>query len=122
MLYFLSISQAAISQESMNENNHNNHDNNSKDSFGKSKSISYWLFGLSGMVFSMVVVGGLTRLTKSGLSMIWNFIYEKAPSTNEEWEKEFEKYKQSPEYIKMNSDITLKNLNLFIIWNGDIVN
>ena len=72
------------------------------------------------MVFSMVVVGGLTRLTKSGLSMTdWNFIYEKAPSTNEEWKKEFEKYKQ---YIKMNSDITLKNLNLFIIWNGDIVN
>lgn len=47
----------------------------------------------------MVVIGGLTRLTKSGLSMVhWKFTGEDRPQTQEEWEAEFEKYKDSPEY------------------------
>jgi cytochrome c oxidase assembly protein subunit 15 len=47
----------------------------------------------------MVVLGGLTRLTKSGLSMTdWKFTGERPPSTQAEWQKEFDRYKQFPEY------------------------
>lgn len=43
--------------------------------------------------------GGVTRLTESGLSMVtWRFYGESMPRTDYEWEKEFEKYKQFPEF------------------------
>lgn len=52
------------------------------------------------MVFAIVVVGGLTRLTESGLSIVeWNVISGmKPPRSEQEWKDEFEKYKQYPEY------------------------
>lgn len=65
------------------------------------KRVAYWLFGSAGWVFSMVVLGGVTRLTRSGLSMTdWRFAGGLPPLTEEEWEVEFNKYKQSPEYKK----------------------
>jgi hypothetical protein len=66
------------------------------------KSVGYWLLGMGGLTFGIVVVGGLTRLTESGLSITeWNLIKGmKYPSTPSEWEVEFEKYRQSPEYHK----------------------
>lgn len=52
------------------------------------------------MTFGIVVVGGMTRLTESGLSIVeWNLIKGmKPPRSQEEWEEEFGKYKQFPEY------------------------
>lgn len=51
------------------------------------------------MVLGAVVLGGVTRLTESGLSVVtWNMLGEKMPVTDEEWHEEFEKYKQYPEY------------------------
>jgi heme A synthase len=51
----------------------------------------------------MVVVGGLTRLTKSGLSMVeWRMFGERPPTSTEMWEEEFAKYKEHPEYLKLN--------------------
>lgn len=51
-------------------------------SSGASKAIAIWLGGCSAWVFSMVVLGGMTRLTRSGLSMTeWKFTGEKAPSS-----------------------------------------
>ncbi len=49
---------------------------------------------------SLFIVGGLTRLTESGLSMTkWNIIKGmKPPTTQEQWDEEFERYKQFPEY------------------------
>lgn len=45
------------------------------------------------------IVGGVTRLTESGLSMVtWKLLGEKRPSTDEAWAAEFEKYKQFPEF------------------------
>jgi len=45
------------------------------------------------------VAGGVTRLTESGLSMVnWKLFGEKPPSSKEDWEIEFEKYKQFPEF------------------------
>lgn len=47
----------------------------------------------------MIVLGGYTRLSNSGLSMVrWKPIDPKLPSNDEEWEKEFEHYKEFPEY------------------------
>ncbi|XP_032516942.2 cytochrome c oxidase assembly protein COX15 homolog isoform X2 [Danaus plexippus] len=74
----------------------------------RSKLVGYWLLGCSGMVFTAVVLGGVTRLTESGLSMVtWKLLGEKLPRTDEEWETEFKKYQQYPEYIYKNHSLTL---------------
>lgn len=63
------------------------------------KVVGIWLFGSAAWVFSMVVLGGVTRLTRSGLSMTdWKFTGSLPPLSDEEWQQEFEKYRQSPEY------------------------
>ncbi|GJN03876.1 hypothetical protein PR202_ga21367 [Eleusine coracana subsp. coracana] len=63
------------------------------------KAVGIWLFGCAAWVFSLVILGGITRLTRSGLSMTdWKFTGEIPPMSNEAWMLEFEKYKQSPEY------------------------
>jgi hypothetical protein len=63
-------------------------------------AVAYWLYFNAGMIFAIVVVGGLTRLTESGLSITeWNVISGMKPPRSElEWTEEFEKYKQFPEY------------------------
>ena len=62
--------------------------------------VGYWMLTISAMTFGIVVVGGMTRLTESGLSIVeWNLIKGmKPPRSQAEWEEEFEKYKQFPEY------------------------
>ncbi|KAI9187242.1 hypothetical protein LWI28_025876 [Acer negundo] len=61
------------------------------------KMVGIWLFGSAAWVFSMVVLGGVTQLTRSGLSMTdWKFTGGRPPLSDEEWFQEFEKYKQSP--------------------------
>ncbi|XP_014240856.1 cytochrome c oxidase assembly protein COX15 homolog isoform X2 [Cimex lectularius] len=61
------------------------------------------------MVFGAVVLGGLTRLTESGLSIVtWKLLGEKMPTTNEEWEEEFQRYQQFPEYKLQKSSMTLE--------------
>lgn len=63
------------------------------------KQIAYWLLGMSGLVAGMVTVGGITRLTRSGLSMTdWKLTGTLPPITKAEWEIEFERYKQYPEW------------------------
>lgn len=65
------------------------------------KAVGIWLFASAAWVFSMVVLGGVTRLTRSGLSMTdWKFTGGLPPISDDEWSIEFEKYKQSPEYIR----------------------
>ncbi|XP_045449932.1 cytochrome c oxidase assembly protein COX15 homolog [Melitaea cinxia] len=74
----------------------------------QSKAVGYWLLGCSGMVFTAVVLGGVTRLTESGLSMVtWKLLGEKLPRSEDEWQTEFEKYKQFPEYKYKNMNMTL---------------
>ena len=63
-----------------------------------------WLLSTSTLVFAMVHIGGVTRLTKSGLSMTdWKPLGSLPPITNEEWKTEFERYKQFPEYEQRQS-------------------
>lgn len=62
--------------------------------------VSRWLLLSASLVFAIVVVGGVTRLTESGLSIVeWRPITGTLPPLSEaEWEAEFEKYKTSPEF------------------------
>ncbi|CAG9136511.1 unnamed protein product [Plutella xylostella] len=81
-----------------------------------SKVVGYWLLGCSGMVFTAVVLGGVTRLTESGLSMVtWKLLGERLPRTEEEWVAEFENYKQYPEFKYKNQSITLSEFK-WIWW------
>lgn len=65
------------------------------------KAMRVWLLTVGGMVFSIVIVGGLTRLTESGLSIVyWKPLGNLPPMNQAEWEAEFEQYKQFPEYKK----------------------
>jgi heme a synthase len=51
------------------------------------------------VVTIMIGIGGVTRLTESGLSMVsWKLLGEKLPKTEEEWQTEFDKYQQYPEF------------------------
>jgi heme a synthase len=78
-----------------------------EDGFGARKIVGYWMVGTSGLVAGIVVLGGLTRLTQSGLSMVdWKLIHFRPP-TNLEWEECFEKYKNSPEYQINNHGMNL---------------
>lgn len=65
------------------------------------KSLPYWLFGCSALVFGILIIGGLTRLTESGLSITeWNLVTGiRPPITKAEWDAEWEKYKVSPEGV-----------------------
>ncbi|CAM9189988.1 unnamed protein product [Lampetra fluviatilis] len=75
-----------------------------------------WLLVCSGTVVGAVALGGITRLTESGLSMVeWSLIKEMKPPRNQsEWEDEFAKYQQYPEYKVLNRDMTLSQFKL--IW------
>lgn len=76
-------------------------------------AVGYWLFGCAGMVFGMVVLGGATRLTKSGLSMVeWKPHTFTKPSTQAEWEAEFENYKKYPEWKRVNKHMTLEDFKV----------
>ncbi|XP_068114136.1 heme A synthase COX15 isoform X1 [Hyperolius riggenbachi] len=74
------------------------------------RTIGRWLLLCSGMVGGAVLLGGVTRLTESGLSMVdWHLVKEMKPPTNqEEWEAEFEKYQQFPEFKVLNRDMTVE--------------
>lgn len=72
------------------------------------KAVGLWLLGCSGMVFVAVILGGVTRLTESGLSMVtWRLLGEKMPWTDEEWNVEFAKYQQYPEFMFKNQEMTV---------------
>ncbi|XP_034678794.1 cytochrome c oxidase assembly protein COX15 [Vitis riparia] len=80
------------------------------------KMVGIWLFGSAAWVFSMVVLGGVTRLTRSGLSMTdWKFTGNLPPLSDEDWLAEFEKYKQSPEYKRVNKGMSIEDFK-FIYW------
>ena len=84
-----------------------------------SRAVGWWLIGTSGAVFGMVVVGGITRLTRSGLSMVdWRPQGRRMPSTEEEWQLEFDKYKQFPEYQRLyaGTDMSVEDFKNIYFW------
>ena len=79
--------------------------------------IRWWLYFVCALILLMVVVGGATRLTDSGLSITeWKPIHGVIPPLSEaEWEEELEKYRQIPEYQLINKGMSLEEFK-FIFW------
>ncbi|WND02194.1 COX15/CtaA family protein [Temperatibacter marinus] len=82
------------------------------------RAIGYWLLFMAFMVFLMVVVGGATRLTESGLSMTtWKPITGILPPLSvTEWEAEFSLYKNSPEFKLKNYTMTVEEFKSIFYW------
>jgi cytochrome c oxidase assembly protein subunit 15 len=80
------------------------------------RKIGYWLLGVAGLVAGMVSVGGVTRLTRSGLSMVdWKLQGSLPPMNAEEWEKEFDNYKKFPEWQQRKS-MTIDEFKYIYFW------
>ncbi len=73
------------------------------------KAIARWLLICAVLIFAMVILGGVTRLTGSGLSMVnWHPIHGVIPPLSEQdWIEEFSNYQRSPEFKKINQDMTV---------------
>jgi heme a synthase len=83
-----------------------------------SRKIVIWLLIGCLLTASMVVIGGITRLTGSGLSITeWNLIMGTFPPINQQdWETAFNKYKASPQFQKINYDFTLSDFKTIFFW------
>lgn len=86
----------------------------------ENKSVIVWLLSGCFLIFLMVVVGGITRLTNSGLSMTdWHLVTDTFPPLSEaKWQQAFEQYKQFPEYQKINKDagFTVSDYKFIYFW------
>ncbi|WP_026710424.1 COX15/CtaA family protein [Flavobacterium filum] len=84
------------------------------------KPVIIWLLSGCFLLFIMVMVGGITRLTNSGLSMTdWHLVTDTFPPTSEKaWNDAFEEYKKFPEYQKINihNDFTLDDYKFIYFW------
>ena len=82
------------------------------------RAIANWLLIVAALVFLMVVVGGITRLTESGLSITeWKPITGTLPPlTDAAWQAAFDAYKQIPQYAAMNADMTLGGFKTIFFW------
>src|SRR5205809_390578 len=83
-------------------------------------ALSRWLFLIAGLVFCMVVVGGITRLTESGLSITeWKPISGAIPPlTHADWQHAFQLYQRTPEYRQINgpAGMTLAGFKFIFLW------
>ena len=82
------------------------------------KKVIYWLFTGCFLIFIMVVIGGITRLTHSGLSISnYKLISGTIPPLNEtEWQTAFDLYKQYPEYQKLNTHFSIQDFKDIYFW------
>ena len=76
----------------------------------RNRAIATWLLVCCALIFAMVVLGGVTRLTRSGLSIVeWQpLVGIVPPLTDRDWHELFEKYRQSPEYLQVNKGMSLE--------------
>ena len=86
--------------------------------FNYHKPLMIWLLLLTIMVFLIVVIGGLTRLTDSGLSMVdWRPLLGTIPPLNQsQWLKVFNAYQQTPEFMYVNKNMTLDEFKYIFWW------
>ena len=83
-----------------------------------SKWVAIWLFIGVGMIIIQILLGGVTRLTGSGLSITeWDVITGSLPPLNEQqWIEQFNKYKQTPQFLILNADFTLQDFKFIFFW------
>lgn len=82
------------------------------------RPIRIWLYTLCGLIFAMVLVGGATRLTDSGLSITeWQLVSGILPPLGQaDWQAAFEKYQQIPEYRVVNEGMSLAEFKVIYWW------
>ncbi len=82
------------------------------------RPIAIWLLVCCAMIFVMAVIGAITRLTESGLSMTrWHAVSDMLPPLHDaDWQTQFDTYKQSPEYQKLNSGMNLAAFKTIYFW------
>ncbi len=82
------------------------------------RALAWWLLAVAGLVFLMVAVGGITRLTGSGLSITeWRPVTGAIPPlTAEGWQAEFEKYRQIPQYQLLNRGMSMAEFQFIYFW------
>ncbi len=83
-----------------------------------SRALAKWLLGVALMVFVMIVIGGITRLTESGLSITeWKPVTGAIPPLNAaDWERAFAAYKNSSQYVLMNAGMDLAAFKQIYFW------
>lgn len=81
-------------------------------------ALASWLLAIAALVFAMVVIGGVTRLTESGLSMVrWEPISGIVPPLGaEQWRAEFDAYRATPEYLELNRGMSLDQFKDIFFW------
>jgi len=89
-----------------------------RNKYKYSKTIRVWLIIGLVMLVGQVILGGITRLTGSGLSITkWEVITGVIPPLNHDrWVNEFELYKQTPQFHKLNASFTLQNFKFIYFW------
>ncbi|HWN48594.1 MAG TPA: COX15/CtaA family protein [Xanthobacteraceae bacterium] len=82
------------------------------------RAVGLWLWCVAGLVFAMVLVGGATRLTESGLSIVeWKPLTGVIPPLGEtDWQAEFAKYKTIPQYERLNRGMSLNEFKTIYWW------
>src|SRR5215471_468696 len=82
------------------------------------RAVRNWLLAVAALLFAMVAIGGATRLTESGLSIVeWRpFTGTVPPLSLADWQAEFEKYKSIPQYQVLNSGMTLDDFKAIYWW------
>jgi cytochrome c oxidase assembly protein subunit 15 len=82
------------------------------------RAVGLWLWCVAGLVFAMVLVGGTTRLTQSGLSITeWQPVTGVVPPLGEaDWQAEFAKYKTIPQYERLNRGMSLDEFKAIYWW------
>ncbi len=81
------------------------------------RSVIYWLLTGCALVYLMVVIGCITRLTHSGLSITdWSFMGSIPPLSEQDWIERFAKYQQSPEFVKINYSMQLPEFKHIFFW------
>jgi len=85
---------------------------------GASRTVAAWLLACCALVFAMVVVGGITRLTHAGLSITeWQPIVGTIPPLSErDWDEAFAKYRATPEYRQVNAGMSLAAFKRIFWW------
>ncbi len=81
-------------------------------------AVRYWLFGIAGLCFLVAIVGAITRLTESGLSMVeWKpLIQDIPPLTDAQWQSVFGKYQLSPQYLQVTHGMSLTEFQGIFWW------
>ena len=88
------------------------------DRIRSSKPVATWLLIGVAMLIIQIILGGITRLTGSGLSITeWDVVTGSLPPFREQqWHIEFQKYRQTPQYRLLNFDFVLKDFKFIFFW------